>query len=86
MGSAVSKSQAIAPPASDIQFLGEEVATDYDTARVVILPIPYETTSSFRQGCEGGPTALLNASQQVEFYDGEVDRETWPVGIWTHGA
>ena len=86
MVSTAPQSQAIAPPASEIQFLGEEVAADYDTARVVILPIPYEATTSYRQGCEQGPAALLDASQQVEFYDGEVDRETWPVGIWTHRA
>ena len=86
MVSTAPQSQAIAPPASEIQFLGEEVAADYNTARVVILPIPYEATTSYRQGCEQGPAALLDASQQVEFYDGEVDRETWPVGIWTHRA
>ncbi len=86
MISAAPPSQAIAPPASEVQFLGEDVAASYGAARVVVLPIPYETTTSYRKGCEQGPAALLEASQQVEFYDDELDRESWPVGIWTHGA
>lgn len=76
----------VAPPAHAVPFLGPEVAAEYDQARVVLLPIPYEATTTYRQGCENGPDALLSASQQVEFYDDECDREFWPVGIWTHGA
>ncbi|MBD2092730.1 agmatinase [Microcoleus sp. FACHB-1515] len=69
---------------ADLPFLGADVATDYATARVVILPIPYEATTTYRRGCENGPAAILDASQQVEYYDEELDREVWPVGIYTH--
>ena len=86
MVSAASHSPMTVPPAASVQFLGEDVAADYRAARVAILPIPYETTTSYRKGCERGPGALLDASQQVEFYDDELDRESWGVGIWTHGA
>lgn len=72
--------------ASPVQFLGDDVAASYDQAKVVLLPIPFEATTTYRQGCANGPDALLDASQQVEFYDDELDREFWPVGIWTHGA
>lgn len=69
-----------------VPFLGADVAATYDTAQVVILPIPYEATTTYRQGCQTGPAAILDASHQVEYYDEELDQELWPVGIYTHGA
>jgi len=69
-----------------LPFLGEEVAATYDNARCVILPIPFEATTTYRRGCENGPAAVLDASQQVEYYDEELDRELWEVGIYTHVA
>jgi agmatinase len=71
---------------SSLPFLGPDVAADYDTARVVILPVPYEATTTYRRGCENGPAAILDASQQVEYYDDDHDREWWPVGLYTHEA
>ncbi|MBW4619523.1 MAG: agmatinase [Cyanosarcina radialis HA8281-LM2] len=56
-------------------FLGSEVAANYEAAQVVILPIPYEATTTYRQGCQHGPDAILEASHQVEFYDEELDWE-----------
>jgi agmatinase len=67
-----------------IPFLGPDVAATYETARVVILPIPFEATTTYRRGCENGPDAILEASQQVEYYDEELEQEVWPVGIYTH--
>jgi len=61
---------------SVLPFLGSEVAATYDAAQVVILPIPYEATTTYRRGCENGPDAILEASQQVEYYDEELDKET----------
>lgn len=66
-------------------FLGSEIKSNYEASRVVILPIPYEATTSYRKGCENGPDALLEASQQLENYDEELDRETAAdVGIYTY--
>ncbi len=73
-------------PVTELPFLGADYAADYDHARVAILPIPYEATTTYRRGCENGPSAILDASQQVEVYDDDHDREMWEVGIWTHGA
>lgn len=73
-------------PVESLDFLGSDVAAPYDTARVVILPIPFEATTTYRRGCEHGPDAILDASQQVEFYDDEFDREFWDVGLYTHAA
>lgn len=73
-------------PVSTLPFLGAEVSAPYKSARVVILPVPFEATTTYRQGCQNGPQAILAASQQVEYYDDELDREVWPLGIFTHAA
>ncbi|MCC5899763.1 MAG: agmatinase [Phormidium sp. BM_Day4_Bin.17] len=68
-----------------VPFIGEEVDVGYDAARVVILPVPYEATTTYRQGCQHGPAALLEASDQLEYYDVELEREVcFEVGIHTH--
>jgi agmatinase len=67
-----------------LPFLGADVAANYSKAQVVILPIPFEATTTYRRGCENGPSAILHASQQVEYYDEELEQEIWPVGIYTH--
>ena len=68
-------------------FLGPEAAATYKDARVIILPIPFEATTTYRRGCENGPDAILEASHQVEYYDEELDWEIcFDVGINTHPA
>jgi agmatinase len=68
-----------------VPFLGSEITTSYEASRVVILPIPYEATTSYRKGCQNGPDALLEASQQLENYDDELDREiASDAGIYTY--
>jgi agmatinase len=69
-----------------LPFLGPDVTSDYDKAKVVILPIPYEATTTYRRGCENGPDAILDASQQVEYYDEELEDEFWQVGIYTYDS
>ena len=50
----------------------------------MILPIPYEATTTYRKGCEHGPDAVLEASDQLEAYDEELGQETChSVGIYT---
>lgn len=65
-------------------FLWSEAQWTYDTAKVVILPIPYEATTTYRKGCQHGPDAILTASQQLECYDEELDWEVaQEIGIYT---
>jgi len=67
-----------------IQFLGSEAINSYQDARVVILPIPYEATTTYRKGCENGPQAILDASWQLEAYDEELAHQAChEVGIYT---
>jgi len=65
-------------------FLGlNESDSNLDTSRVVILPIPYESTTSYRGGTKEGPRAILDASRYVETYDEEFDTEIYKIGIYT---
>jgi agmatinase len=65
-------------------FMGlEEEASDFAAARVVILPVPYESTTSFGAGTAAGPAAILSASRFIETYDHELDGEPYRVGIHT---
>lgn len=64
--------------ASCPNFLGlESPLSDADTARFHILPVPYEKTVTWGKGTSEGPAAILDASLQVELYDGtSVPAET----------
>lgn len=54
----------------DRNFLGlDEPWCHPDRAGVRVLPAPYEHTSSYIQGSDRGPAAIIEASQQVELYD-----------------
>ena len=69
------------------QFIGSEAQTTYEQAKVVILPIPYEKTTTYRRGCQNGPEAILTASDQLEAYDIELEREIChSIGIYTTEA
>ncbi len=48
---------------------------DLANAEGVILPIPYEATTSYGKGTALGPEALLQASAYVEIYDEVRDRQ-----------
>ena len=52
-------------------------------ARVVLLPVPYESTTSYRGGARYGPKAIITASRQLEDYDLELDKDISEVGIYT---
>lgn len=55
----------------------------YDRAKVAILPIPYDGTSTWVKGADKGPEALLAASGNMELYDIETDSEVYQRGIVT---
>jgi agmatinase len=62
--------------------LPEEYSSQ-ENSRAVIVPVPYEATSSYRQGTKTGPKAVLDASQQVELFDDELWVEPYKIGIQT---
>lgn len=52
----------------------------YESAKIVVLPVPYDGTSTWIKGADKGPGAILDASANMELYDIETDSE-----IYTHG-
>jgi agmatinase len=59
-------------------FLGlEEPWCHPDQAGVYVLPAPYEHTSSYVLGSDRGPSAIIEASHQVEFYDEVLGCESY---------
>jgi agmatinase len=57
--------------------------TDFATAKVVILPVPYDSTTEWHSGARDGPQAIIAASQYLEMYDIELDKEIFRAGIHT---
>ncbi|WP_420438020.1 agmatinase [Candidatus Palauibacter sp.] len=55
----------------------------WEAAGVVILPVPYEATTSWGTGTREGPAAIIEASRYIEWYDEELDREPYEVGVCT---
>jgi agmatinase len=55
----------------------------YSRARTVILPVPYEETTSYLKGTALGPEAILKASYQIELFDEKLTRENFTIGIHT---
>lgn len=55
----------------------------YAGARAVILPVPYDATTTFRAGTRDGPRAIIDASLQLELYDLELRCEIAAAGIHT---
>ncbi len=45
-----------------------------DEASVVILPVPWEPTTSYGRGAANGPSAILKASAQVDLFDPETGK------------
>ena len=55
--------------------------SDIETSKTIILPIPYEQTTSYKKGAKNGPKAILEASQYVELYDEELEKEEFYASI-----
>jgi agmatinase len=55
----------------------------YDKAKIVILPAPFDATSTWTKGADKGPAAIIEASANMETYDIETDCEVYKRGIFT---
>jgi agmatinase len=54
-----------------------------ENSAVVILPVPYDGTSTWGKGADKGPQAVIEASANMELYDIETDSEMYLKGIFT---
>jgi agmatinase len=53
-----------------------------ETAKVVLIPVPYDGTSTWQKGAHKGPEAFLEASENMELYDIETDNEVYKEGVY----
>ena len=61
----------------------KEGPTSLEASRIVILPAPYERSTSYGRGTANGPGAIIQASHQVEEYDQRLKKESSRAGIHT---
>ncbi len=53
-----------------------------DDAQVVLIPVPYDGTSSWQKGADKGPDAFLEASENMELFDIETRTEVYRKGVY----
>jgi agmatinase len=71
-------------PASPKSFCGlpkNDIA--YARASAIILPVPFDKTSTWLKGADKGPAAIIEASKYLELYDIETNSEVYKQGIFT---
>jgi len=66
-----------------MNFGGNEVVYSLEKSRIVIVPVPYDMTSTWMKGADRGPDAIMEASVNLEFYDVETGSEVHRHGIYT---
>lgn len=54
-----------------------------DFAQIVLLPVPFDKTTTYQKGSDKGPGALIEASRNLELYDIETGSEVYEKGIFT---
>ncbi len=57
--------------------------SDYNKAKVVAIPIPYESTVSYKSGSREGPHAIIEASRNIELYSEILEKDISKIGIYT---
>ena len=67
-----------AAPLADAGLFG--LPTTPAEARLVIIPVPWDATTSYRAGTAKGPAAIRLASHQLDLYDADLG-EPWRAGI-----
>jgi agmatinase len=69
------------PAQEPFNFLGLD-SENYESAKIVVFPVPYGSTTYWKSGTKDGPAALLEASRHIEVYDQESKRNI-ESGIFT---
>ena len=60
--------------------ISEEFAK-YDKSKIVLIPVPFDGTSTWQKGADKGFEAFIEASENMELYDIETDSEVYKNGI-----
>jgi len=75
--------ESMAPVSFNFGALPVELS-GLESSKFVLLPIPYDSTSSYRTGSRHAPTAIIEASRNLELYDPELDEIPARFGIHTY--
>lgn len=54
----------------------------YESSEVVLIPVPYDGTSTYGKGADKGPDAILDAAENMELYDIETNSEVYLQGVY----
>ncbi|WP_456432532.1 agmatinase [Thermosulfuriphilus sp.] len=67
------------------RFLGlpDELA-DIKRSGIVVVPVAYDATTSYRAGTREAPGRIIEASRYLEWYDEETETEVYRLGIATY--
>lgn len=57
-----------------------------ETAKIVLIPVPYDGTSTWQKGADKGPDAFLEASENMELFDIETGTEVYKQGVFLADA
>jgi agmatinase len=55
----------------------------YDEARAVVVPVPFDSTASYRSGAREGPESIIDASRHMELFDHDEGWSPCAIGIHT---
>ena len=53
-----------------------------ENSKIVLIPVPYDGTSTWIKGADKGPEAFLDASANMELYDIETKSEPYKNGVF----
>lgn len=56
---------------------------EYNKAKIVVLPIPYDSTTTYKSGARDGPHAIIDASRNIELFNEEIGKDVSQIGIYT---
>ncbi len=60
------------------------VPADLETSKIILIPVPWDVTTSYGSGASEGPELIFKASSQVDLYDLEV-KESYQSGYFMLG-
>lgn len=55
----------------------------YEKSKVAVLPVPYDSASTYKAGSRDGPDAIIAASRNLELYDYESKNDISRIGVYT---
>ena len=64
----------------------EDQFSKLDTSKIVLIPVPFDGTSTWQKGADKGPEAFFEATENMELYDIETQTEVYKQGIFLADA